>query len=125
MCVVALSLLLAGGCLGDGGGHCLNPQPDLPCNSGSPVAIGGASSSAPSGAAVAGTVGETPVPIAVGGAPTGEGSGFEGPAEGGNAGELSGVAGEAGTAGEAGAAREAGTAGEAGSENVSAPTVVR
>ncbi|MET0792842.1 MAG: hypothetical protein ABW061_15080 [Polyangiaceae bacterium] len=34
--LIGLSLVMAVACVGvgDGGGHCLNPQPDLPCNHG-------------------------------------------------------------------------------------------
>ncbi len=97
--LVWLSLWMAVACIGvgDDGGHCLNPQPDLPCNhaTGSTPGAGGASSAASGGSGQppldgSGAAGNSSIvtpgsPSAEGGASS-DAAGGDGPALGGESG---------------------------------------
>ena len=105
-----LSLLLAVGCLAESGGHCLNPQPDLPCGSADTASKGG------SGPSNSGSGAELPPALGSGGASAnagtpsldisgssqagggagGSSNGSAGAAEAGSGGDAAGAAGEAG-----------------------------
>jgi hypothetical protein len=94
--------LVAVGCFGVAdGGHCLNPQPDLPCNSATDSgahSAGASSAAGGSGPIVAPSAGGGPLDLGKGGSP---GSGSNDPSgEGGEGSEA--AAGESSVAGGAG-----------------------
>jgi hypothetical protein len=102
-----LSLLLAVACLAESGGHCLNPQPDLPCGSadtaskagsgtsnvvpGSPPVFGSGGAYASAGAANLDLSGSSPAGGGVGGS-SNDAAGA--PGEAGAGAEAAGAAGD-------------------------------
>jgi hypothetical protein len=101
--------MLAAACIGVGeGGHCLNPQPDLPCNHATGdngEGSGGTSASAGSGPIIIPAAGSGQVNVGTGGSP-GDGSG--GP-------PLEAAAGDSSAAAAGASSVDIGAGGEAGS----------
>ncbi|MEO6601674.1 MAG: hypothetical protein ABIQ16_17490 [Polyangiaceae bacterium] len=111
-----LSLSMAVACIGVGdgdGGHCLNPQPDLPCNhsTGEGASSGGATASSGSGPIIALPGSGGALDVGKGGSSgvtAGEPNGGQGDAQAGEGGDGSGASGASGASGDAGSAGASG-----------------